>query len=232
MVSHAVFVLPVCALLQTASPTHCNRDLQVQESRNFISDARVKSIKDILLLRDNYSANAPQNSLSNVLHHGYRPHQEDINRPFMHQQPRSESSRYRPRQQTQSYEIYEKPDLPDSNPQQNIFLQPSYAWIPDSTSSKINMNLQEIRPSISESNLSYYPYIIMRSQEDGKKQKIKSSVPGVKLAHQGAPTHLQGNAGVSPSSHVSRGQYLQALTLLPGQILEHPQIPHSSVISA
>lgn len=219
-----IFVLPFCALLQTAILAQWNCDLQVQESRNFLSDARVRSIQDILLLHDNYSPNTPHNPQSN----GYRP-DEDINPPYTHQYPRSEGIRYRPHQ-TQGYEIYEEPDLPGSNTQQSTSLQTSngYSWIPDPTSSKGNVNLQKMKTGLSEPGLSYYPYIFVRSQGDGKIQKIKPSVPSVKLAHQGTPTQFQGNVGVLTNSHVSRGHYLQAMTVIPAQVLERPHIPHGA----
>jgi hypothetical protein len=213
MAPDVLFLLLPCVLLRTTSLTRCNRDLQVQESRSFLSDAKVKSIQDVLLLNDSYTPSKPLSPQSNRRHHGYRPHQDT-------HQSRSELSRYR-QQQKHGYEIYEEPDVPGSNTQRSTSLQPSngYLWTPAFASSKGNVKLQKMNPGLSEPGLLYYPYIIVRSQEDGTKQLVKPTVSGVQLPYQGTSTQFRGNAGDLLNCHVSRGQYHQALSVIPAEVL-------------
>jgi hypothetical protein len=224
MVTHVLFMLLFCALLRTASLNQWKCDLQVQESRNFLSEAKVKSIQDILLLRDSYSPNTPHNPQSSLPHHDYRPHQ-DINPSYIGllHYPGSVSSRYRPHQ-TQGYEIHEEPDLPGTS----VLSSDAYMWIPDSASAKGNLNLQKMKPGLSASDLSYYPYTAVTLHGDGKKHKIQPSVPSVKLTYQGTPTQFQGNMDILPNSRVSSGQHLQAPTVVPAQVIERPHTPHGT----
>jgi hypothetical protein len=234
MVYHTLRVIPLCTLLHTASLTEWNSDHQLQESRHYISDARVKSIQDILLLQDNYSSHVPHNPQSNEPKQGLRAHLDHSNPPYSQQYPQHDSSRYRPHN-TQGYEIYEQPDLPESNSKQNAFQQPSvgYLWIPGSTPSQEFAYLQHKKHSVhhiqhrkpsellgntagmSESGgVSNYPYTNMRPD---------------KLTYQATPPQSQGTATLLshslPKFHAP--QYL--LPMIPAEVLAHLQIGQRSV---
>lgn len=234
MVSLVLCVASLCTLLQTVSPSGWNPDLQVQESRNYLSDARVKNIQDILLLHDSYEQNAPHNPQINLASHEHRPRQDKRTPAYRPENPRSDSSKYRPHQ-TQGYEIYEETDLPSANVQQNSFREHSSGntRLSDPAVSEGSLNYQQKKSAVHQihhrkptglsgntdglsvtEGSSNYAYMIVRPQGDVRDLKTKLSVPGVTLAYQTTPTEFRGNPGFLPNSHVSLGQYVHTVPLL------------------
>jgi hypothetical protein len=234
MASLVLRIASLCTLLHTVSPSGWNSDLQVQESRNYLSDARVKSIQNNLLLHDTYAPSTRHNPQSNMPSHDYRPRQDESTPTYRPQNPRTDSSKYRPHQ-TQGYETYEEPDEPSTNLQQSSFQVHSSGStrLSDSTVSKGNMNYQKNKSTVHQiyhrkpigllenthdvsviEGSSNYPYIIVRPQGDMRNHRIKPSAPGGTLVYQTAPTESQGNSGVLPNSHVSLGQYVETVPVL------------------
>jgi len=223
MVSNIACALLFCALLHTASLTGWNPDLQVQRSRGYVSDAKVKSIQDILLLPDSPSSNSPHIPQNNMPSHGYRSHQKHSNHFSGPQHTVGDSSWYRPHQK-KGYEIYEEPEETDSNLQQRTSQQHSRGnlELPSSASSTRKANLQLHRAygrkptellqdaaGVSElGGVSSY-----HRQGHLNNVEIKSPTPGVTLMYQTSPTQFPGNAGVLPNPHIMYGQYPE---ILPG----------------
>jgi hypothetical protein len=143
MVSHIVCMLLFCTLLHTASLTGWNPDLQVQRSRGYVSEAKVKSIQDILLLPDSHSSNSPHIPQNNMPSHGYRSHQKHNNHLSGPQHTVGDSSWYRPHQK-KGYETYEEPEERGSDVQQSAHQQPNSGnlGLPSSALSKRKANLQ------------------------------------------------------------------------------------------
>ncbi|XP_023719223.1 uncharacterized protein LOC111870862 [Cryptotermes secundus] len=229
MVSLLLCVASLCTLLQTVSPSGWNSDLQVQESRNYLSDARVKNIQDLLLLHDNYEQNQPHNPQRNLENLENRPQQHKRTPAYRPEYPTSDLSKYR-QHQTQGYEIYEETDLPSTIVQQNSFREHSSGktQLLDPAVSEGSVNYQKMKSTVHQSlhrkptgglsvteGLSSYPYMIVRPQGDVGNHKRRLAVPGVMLAYQTTPTTFQGSSGVlPPNSHASLGQYVHKMQFL------------------
>jgi hypothetical protein len=232
MASLVLCVASLCTLLHTVSPSGWNSDLQVQESRNYLSDARVKNIQDILLLHDSYEQNTPHNPQKNLASLEHRPHQDKRTTAYRPEYPRSDLSKYRPHQM-QGYEIYEDTELPSTNVQQSSFREHSNGntRLLDPAVSEGSENYQKKKSTVHQilhrkptgllegvlsltEGSSHYPYLNVRPQGDVRNHRTRLSVPGVKLAYQTTPTEFRGNSGVLPNSHASLGQYVQTMPLL------------------
>jgi hypothetical protein len=159
--------------------------------------------------------------------HGYRSHQKHNSQFSGPQYTLGDSSWYRPHQK-KGYEIYEEPEEPGSNVQQNYSQQPNSGnpELPSSALStrKANLQLRRIygrRPTelqkdevgVSElGGVSSY----QRLQGQLNNVEIKSPMPGVTLMYQNSPTQFPGNAGVFPNPHIMYGQYPEILPGLTG----------------
>jgi hypothetical protein len=242
MLSHILCVLLFYTLLHTASLTGWNPDLRGHRSRSYLSEAKVKSIQDILLLQDSYSPTTPHIPQSNVPSHGYRSHQKHnpLNGP---QYTVSDSSGYRPYQKN-GYEIYEEPDDPGSNVEQTASQQPNsgHLGLPSSTLSTRKANLQvhqiyrgkptellEDAVGVPEpGGVSSY----QRPQAHLNNKDIKPPAPRVTLMYQTAPTQFQGNVGILPNFHGSYGQYPETLSGLTGLRLAQGVNPLTALLLA
>jgi hypothetical protein len=191
-----------------------------------VSEAKVKSIQDILLLPDIPSSNSPHIPQSNIPSHGYRSHQKHSSHLIGPQHAVGVSSWYRPHQK-KGYEIYEEPEETDSNLQQSASQQPNSGnlELPSSALStrKANRQLHHtygrkptelLQDAVGVSDLggvsSYHRHGHLNNVE------IKSPTPGVTLMYQTSPTQFPGYAGVLPNPHIMYGQYPEILPGLTG----------------
>jgi hypothetical protein len=241
MVSDIVCVLLFCTLLHTASLTGWNPDLRLQGSRNYVSEAKVKSIQDILLQPDSSASNLPHFPQSNAPSQGHRSHQKYNNHGPQHTV--SDSSWYRPHQK-KGYEIYEEPEEPGSNLQQSVSQQPNTGnlGLPYSALSTGKTNLQvhrlysrkptellEDTVAVSElGDASRY----QRPRGHLDEVEIKSLTPGLTLMYQTSPTHFPGNVGGFPNPHIMYGQYPEILPGLTGLRLAQSINPLTAVMLA
>jgi len=208
-----------------------------------VSEAKVKSIQDILLLPDSPSSNSPHIPQSNMPSHGYRSHQTHSNHFSGPQHTVGDSSWYRPHQK-KGYETYEEPEERGSNVQQNSYQQPNNGnlELPSSALSTRKANLQ-LRPiygrkptellqdevGLSElGGASSY----QRPQGQLKNVEIKSQTPGVTLMYQASPTQFPGNVGVFPNPHIMYGQYPEILPGLTGLRIAQGVNPLTAVLLA
>jgi hypothetical protein len=200
-----------------------------------VSDAKVKSIQDILLQPDSSSSNLPHIPQSNAPSHGYRSHQKHSNHGPQHTV--SDSSWYRP-QQKKGYEIYEESEEPGSKLQQSASQQPNTGipGLPISALSTRKTNLQGHRlysrkpTELLEDAVGVSSY--QRPPGHLNDVEIKSLTPGVTLMYQTSPTHFPGNVGVFPNHHVMYGQYPEILPGLAGLRLAQGVNPLAAAILA
>jgi hypothetical protein len=208
-----------------------------------VSEAKVKSIQDILLLPDSASSNLPHISQSNVPSHGYRSHQKHSNQLRGPQHTVSDSSWYRP-DHKKGYEIYEEPEEPGSNLHQSASQQPNIGnlGLPTSTLSTRKANLQ-FRHTHSRKPTELLEDAVGVSELGGVSSyqrprgylndvEIKSPTPGVTLMYQTSPTHFPGNVGIFPNPHVMYGQYPEILPGLTGLRLAQGVNPLTAAILA
>lgn len=222
MVSFVLCVASLCTLLHIVSPSGWNADLQVHESRNYLSDARVKNIQDILLLHDSYEKNTPHNSQRNLASLEHRPHQDKMTPAYRPEYPRSDLSKYKP--QTQGYEIYEETELPSTNVQQSSFREHSggSTRLLDPAASEGSVNYQKTKSTVHQihhrkptgllvtEGSPNYAHMIVRPQGDVKNHRTRLSVPGVMLAYQTTPTEFPGNPQASLGHHVHQCPFSRA----------------------
>ena len=243
MVSRIVCVLLFCSLLHTVSLTGWNPDLQVQRSRNYVSEAKVKSIQDILLLPDSPSPNSPHIPQNNMPSHGYRSHQKHSNQFSGPQHTVGDSSWYRPHQK-KGYETYEEPEELGGNVQQSASQQPNSGNLELPTSAlstrKANHQLHRIygrkptellQDAVGVSELGGVSRN-QRAQGHLNNVEIKSPTPGVTLMYQTSPTQFPGNVGVFPNPHIMYGQYPEILPGLTGLRLAQGVNPLTAILLA
>jgi hypothetical protein len=193
-----------------------------------MSEAKVKSIQDILLLQDSYPPNTPS--------HGYSSHQKHGNPLAGPQHLVSDSSWYSPNQE-KGYEIYEESDEPGSNVEKSAFQRPNSGYLgrPSSILSKRKGNLQvheiyvtktteplENAFGVSESGgVSSY----QRQQGHLNNKEVQSPASRVTQIYQTFPTQFQ---GVLPKPRAWYGHYPGTL---PG-LTAHGVNPLTAVILA
>lgn len=243
MVSHVVCLLLFCTLLHTASLTGWNPELQVQRSRSYVSEAKVKSIQDILLLPDNPQSNSPHIPQSNLPSHGYRSHQKQSSQFSGPQHTVGDSSWYRPHQK-KGYETYEEPEEPGRNVQQNTSQQPNSGnpELPTSALSTRKANLQlrrtygRIPTELLQDGVGVSELGGVSSYQTPRGQfnnvEIKSPTPGLTLMYQTSPTQFPGNVGVLPNPHIMYGQYPEILPGLTGLRVSQGVNPLTAVLLA
>lgn len=239
MLSHIVCVLLFCTLMHAASFPEWNHDLQLQRSRSYMSEAKVKSIQDILLLQDSYPPNTPHIQQNLLPSHGYSSHQKHGNPLAGPQHLVSDSSWYSPNQE-KGYEIYEESDEPGSNVEKSEFQRPNSGYLgrPSSILSKRKANLQfhqiygtkttdplENAFGVSESGgVSSY----QRQQGHLNNKEVQSPASRVTQIYQTFPTQFQRNLSVLPKPRAWYGQYPGTL---PG-LTAHGVNPLTAVILA
>jgi len=243
MVSHIVCMLLFCTLLHTASLTGWNPDLQVQRSRGYVSEAKVKSIRDILLLPESPSSNSPHIPQTNTPSHGYRSHQKHNSHLSGTQHTAGDSSWYRPHQK-KGYETYEEPEEPGSNVQHSASQQQNSGnlELPSSALStrKANLHLHRtygrkptelLQDAVGVSELGGVSSY-QRPNGHLNNVEIKSPTPGVTLMYQTSPTQFPGNVGVLPNPHIMYGQYPEMLAGLTGLRIAQGVNPLTAVLLA
>ncbi|GFG29947.1 hypothetical protein Cfor_05463 [Coptotermes formosanus] len=244
MLSHIICVVLFCTLLHTASLTGWNPDLQVQRSRSYLSEAKVKSIQDILLLQDSYSHNMPHIPQTIVPSHGYSSHQKHSNPLNGPQYTVSDSSWYKPYQK-KGYEVYEEPDEPGSNVERSSSQQPNsgHLGLPRSplSTKKANPQIYQAdrrKPTVLLENavdLSEAGGVSSHHRPQGHltNKDVKFPPPRVTLMyHQTSPTQFQGDVRILPQFHVPYGQYPEVLPGLTGLRMAQGVNPLTAVILA
>jgi hypothetical protein len=204
MASLVLVVASLCKLLPSVSPSGRSADLELQESRNHLSDARVKSIQDILLLRDSYVPNTSHSPDSNLATRDHKTRQDVSTTAYRPEHPRIDPSRFRA-QPTGGYEIYEEPDVPSTNAERSPFqgystgkTRLSSLAVAEGKSTVHQIDRRKPTGLAVPEGSSQYPHVIVRPQGDLRNHRTELS----------APTELRGN------SQLSVGQNLQTLPLL------------------